>query len=106
MTNAPANLTVGLGDNATFTCVVLSDTHRHLEWYHGYHTSFDTVNKTNQSLRVEQPGGDVNPEVLVIPSVTESDEGWYTCISQNALGETFSSAYLRVVDREYLQYLY
>lgn len=39
-----------------------------------------------------------NPEVLKLYNVTEKDEGWYTCIAQNTLGETFSSAYLRVVE--------
>lgn len=41
-----------------------------------------------------------NPEVLKLYNVTEKDEGWYTCIAQNTLGETFSSAYLRVVESE------
>lgn len=35
--------------------------------------------------------------------MTEKDEGWYSCIAQNALGETFSSAYLRVVECKYLK---
>lgn len=41
-----------------------------------------------------------NPEELKLINVTEKDEGWYTCIAQNTLGETFSSAYLRVVESE------
>lgn len=45
---------------------------------------------------------DNNPEVLTLINVTEKDEGWYTCIAQNTLGETFSSAYLRVVDCTYI----
>ncbi|CAK9808362.1 Fibroblast growth factor receptor homolog 1 [Anthophora quadrimaculata] len=99
LTRPPRNTTVLIGDNVTMTCKVLSDAHRHLEWYHGYHTSFDTVNKTNQSFRVEvKAEGAENPEVLKLYNVTEKDEGWYTCIAQNALGETFSSAYLRVVE--------
>lgn len=44
-----------------------------------------------------------NPDVLKLYNVTEKDEGWYTCIAQNTLGETFSSAYLRVVESEYRQ---
>jgi len=43
-----------------------------------------------------------NPEELKLYNVTEKDEGWYTCIAQNTLGETFSSAYLRVVESEYV----
>ncbi|KAF7382291.1 hypothetical protein HZH68_015210 [Vespula germanica] len=53
LTRPPRNTTVLLGSNASMTCEVLSDAHRHLEWYHGCHTSFDTVNKTNQTVRVE-----------------------------------------------------
>lgn len=99
LTRPPRNTTVLIGGNVTMTCEVLSDAHRHLEWYHGYHTSFDTVNKTNQSFRVEvKAEGADNPEVLKLYNVTQKDEGWYTCIAQNALGETFSSAYLRVVE--------
>lgn len=43
-----------------------------------------------------------DPEELKLYNVTEKDEGWYTCIAQNTLGETFSSAYLRVVESEYV----
>nr|KAF7397041.1 hypothetical protein H0235_016578 [Vespula pensylvanica] len=101
LTRPPRNTTVLLGSNASMTCEVLSDAHRHLEWYHGCHTSFDTVNKTNQTVRVEVKAGIAeNPEVLKLYNVTEKDEGWYTCIAQNTLGETFSSAYLRVVENK------
>lgn len=51
LTRPPRNSTVLIGSNVSMNCQVLSDAHRHLEWYHGYHTSLDTVN--NQSLRVE-----------------------------------------------------
>lgn len=53
LTRAPRNQTALIGSNVSMVCEVLSNAHRHLEWYHGYHISFDTVNKTNQSLRVE-----------------------------------------------------
>nr|XP_031843200.1 fibroblast growth factor receptor homolog 1-like isoform X1 [Nomia melanderi]XP_031843201.1 fibroblast growth factor receptor homolog 1-like isoform X1 [Nomia melanderi] len=100
LTRAPRNTTVLIGSNVTMTCEILSDAHRHLEWYHGFHTSLDTLNKTNQSFRVEVKAETYadNPEVLKLYNVTEKDEGWYTCIAQNTLGETFSSAYLRVVE--------
>ncbi|XP_014213491.1 fibroblast growth factor receptor homolog 1-like [Copidosoma floridanum] len=99
LTEAPKNMTVLVGSNVNFTCSFLSDTHRHLEWYHGYHVTFDTLNKTEDSLKVEvKTAGELNPEVLEIHNVTERDEGWYTCIVQNTLGEAFSSAYLQVVE--------
>lgn len=42
--------------------------------------------------------------MLKLYNVTEKDEGWYTCIAQNALGETFSSAYLRIVECKYKKF--
>ncbi|XP_044003439.1 fibroblast growth factor receptor homolog 1-like isoform X1 [Aphidius gifuensis] len=99
LTRPPTNKTALIGSDVSFICEVLSDTHRHLEWYHGLHNSFDTLNKTNSSMRVEaKAGGEDNPEELTLLNVTEKDEGWYTCIAQNSLGETFSSAYLSVVE--------
>ncbi|KAH0557914.1 hypothetical protein KQX54_012811 [Cotesia glomerata] len=99
LTRAPENTTVLIGSNASLICEVLSNAHRHLEWYHGRHKTFDTINVTNSSLRVEVKASGVdNPEVLTLVNVTEKDEGWYTCIAQNTLGETFSSAYLSVVE--------
>lgn len=53
LTKSPANATVPIGDNVNFTCIVLSELHYHLEWYHGYHIAFDTVNTTNASTKVE-----------------------------------------------------
>lgn len=40
--------------------------------------------------------------MLEIRNVTEKDEGWYTCIVQNAMGYTFSGAYLRVVECKFI----
>lgn len=57
---------------------------------------FQRCKKTISQLL--QAGAAENPEVLTLYNVTEKDAGWYTCIAQNNLGETFSSAYLRVVD--------
>ena len=47
--------------------------------------------------------GDENhtdPEVLRLVNVTHGHEGFYTCVAGNALGLTYASAYLRVVDGE------
>ncbi|XP_033207757.1 fibroblast growth factor receptor 3-like isoform X3 [Belonocnema kinseyi] len=97
MTRAPENTTVLIGGNATMDCQVLSNAHRHIEWYRGYHTNISNI-ETNQSLSVEVKSVAENPEVLTLINVTQKDEGWYTCIAQNTLGEAFSSAYLRVVE--------
>lgn len=42
-----------------------------------------------------------NRFVYKILNVTHEDEGWYTCIASNSLGQTSFTAYLRVVDRQY-----
>ena len=62
--------------------------------------------KTKFNVIVSQNPDESNPEVLEMHNVTEKDEGWYTCIVQNAMGEAFSSAYLRVVDSKYRKYNY
>ncbi|KAK0165333.1 hypothetical protein PV328_003853 [Microctonus aethiopoides] len=100
LTRAPTNTTVLIGSNASMICEVLSAAHRHLEWARGRHKSLETVNNdTDRNFKVEvEDGVRDNPEVLTLYNVTEKDEGWYTCIAQNTLGETFSSAYLSVVE--------
>lgn len=52
LTRAPANTTALMGSTVNMTCKILSAAHLHQEWYHGYHTGFETVNQTNESLRV------------------------------------------------------
>ncbi|XP_058803774.1 fibroblast growth factor receptor homolog 1-like [Phymastichus coffea] len=100
LTQPPKNATVALGASANFSCVVFSDTHRHIEWYRGFHSALDSLNRTNQSAMIEPKasGPEANPELLEIRNATEKDEGWYTCVTANAVGVTFASAYLRVVD--------
>lgn len=41
---------------------------------------------------------DENPEELILNNVTHNDEGWYTCVAANSLGNTAASAYLHVID--------
>jgi fibroblast growth factor receptor 2 len=41
---------------------------------------------------------DENSEVLRLENVTFADEGWYTCVAANTLGESYASAYLHVVE--------
>lgn len=44
-----------------------------------------------------------NPEVLQLKNVSYDDEGWYTCIAANSLGQTAVKAYLRVTDSKLLK---
>ncbi|XP_043460823.1 fibroblast growth factor receptor homolog 1-like isoform X2 [Leptopilina heterotoma] len=92
----PKNVTALIHTNVTFKCPIVSDLEPYMEWRR-FPNKPNDQEKAPEGERLEN-GMDHNPEVLTLINVTEKDEGWYTCIAQNTLGETFSSAYLRVVD--------
>ncbi|XP_054004822.1 fibroblast growth factor receptor homolog 1-like isoform X2 [Hylaeus anthracinus] len=93
----PKNVTALLNSSVNFTCSIVSDLEPYMQWFRVPEYPGDKE-KSPKGILV-QDGRDVpNPEVLELYNVTEKDEGWYTCIAQNTLGETFSSAYLRVVE--------
>ncbi|KAJ9581128.1 hypothetical protein L9F63_023694, partial [Diploptera punctata] len=102
LTEAPKNMTVVVGHNETFRCVVLSDLHPHVEWFRGYYNSLnETDSRTCPDWFFGQleEGADIDiQEVLILNNVSYEDEGWYTCIAGNSLGMTYASAYLHVVD--------
>lgn len=43
-----------------------------------------------------------NPTILRLTNITKDMEGWYTCMAANALGRTYGSAYLKVVDGKFI----
>ncbi|XP_014481673.1 PREDICTED: fibroblast growth factor receptor homolog 1-like isoform X2 [Dinoponera quadriceps] len=90
----PKNVTALVNSTAVFRCPIVSDLEPFIQWMKvpDYPGDQEEVPKDGKKLKTD------NPEVLKLCNVTEKDEGWYTCIAQNALGETFSSAYLRVVE--------
>ncbi|XP_012153433.1 fibroblast growth factor receptor homolog 1 isoform X2 [Megachile rotundata] len=92
----PKNVTAVVNSTVTFKCPIVSDLEPYIQWLKVVEYPGDQENSPNGILL--QAEGTENPEVLKLYNVTEKDEGWYTCIAQNALGETFSSAYLRVVE--------
>ncbi|XP_051176629.1 fibroblast growth factor receptor homolog 1-like isoform X2 [Leptopilina boulardi] len=92
----PKNVTALIHTNVTFKCPIVSDLEPYMEWRR-FSNKPNDQEKAPEGEQLES-GMDHNPEVLTLINVTEKDEGWYTCIAQNTLGETFSSAYLRVVD--------
>ncbi|XP_018351954.1 PREDICTED: fibroblast growth factor receptor homolog 1-like isoform X2 [Trachymyrmex septentrionalis] len=94
----PKNVTALVNSTAIFRCPIVSDLEPFIQWI--------KVAKNPDDQEDSPPNGTVlqvgtnadDPEELKLYNVTEKDEGWYTCIAQNTLGETFSSAYLRVVE--------
>ncbi|XP_070149277.1 fibroblast growth factor receptor homolog 1 isoform X2 [Polyergus mexicanus] len=92
----PKNVTALVNSTAIFRCPIVSDLEPYIKWvkvaeYPGDQEDSPKGTPLQAGMEAE------NPEELKLYNVTEKDEGWYTCIAQNNLGETFSSAYLRVV---------
>ncbi|XP_026301103.1 fibroblast growth factor receptor homolog 1 isoform X2 [Apis mellifera] len=92
----PKNVTAVVNSTVAFKCPIVSDLEPYIQWLKVVEYPGDQENSPTGILL--QAEGAENPEVLKLYNVTEKDEGWYTCIAQNALGETFSSAYLRIVE--------
>ncbi|XP_032663228.1 fibroblast growth factor receptor homolog 1-like isoform X2 [Odontomachus brunneus] len=91
----PKNVTALVNSTASFRCPIVSDLEPFIQWFKVDEYPDDDQEDTPKGTLL-QTGAD--PVMLKLYNVTEKDEGWYTCIAQNALGETFSSAYLRVVE--------
>ncbi|XP_077276688.1 fibroblast growth factor receptor homolog 1 isoform X2 [Temnothorax americanus] len=96
----PKNVTALVNSTATFRCPIVSDLEPYIEWYKVAEYPGDQEDSPKAKGTLIQAGnkGAENPEELNLYNVTEKDEGWYTCIAQNTLGETFANAYLRVVE--------
>merc|ERR1712083_337508 len=84
------NITASTGDKVTFfcqvdyTCMVNS-----IKWFH---TTPDNLTTTH--IMPPSTGGDRH--VHSISSVTRTDEGSYSCIAENVLGQAIQVAYLAV----------
>ncbi|XP_043269981.1 fibroblast growth factor receptor homolog 1-like isoform X2 [Venturia canescens] len=92
----PKNVTALINTTVTFRCPIISDLEPYMQWVKVAEYPDDAEGPPNGTLL--QAGAAANPEVLTLYNVTEKDEGWYTCVAANTLGETFSSAYLAVVE--------
>ncbi|XP_015603396.1 fibroblast growth factor receptor homolog 1 isoform X2 [Cephus cinctus] len=92
----PKNVTALVYSTVTFKCPIISDLEPFIQWLKVSEYPDDRETQPNGTLL--KADSLENREVLKLYNVTEKDEGWYTCIAQNTLGETFSSAYLRVVE--------
>lgn len=105
-TNLPKNKTVQVGDNVTFTCIVLvSGTLPDFRWLK-WNKSVTSMPKTykdilNGSYRLIDPyyyetvqvKSNFGVEVTIV-NVTEDDFGLYTCFVSNHIGRDFRSTYL------------
>jgi len=89
--NVMRNLTLKEGDTARFQCDV--DMRCMVSYIKWIHHEFDN-NGTVRILRTAASKG--NPYSFVVKSVSYPDEGFYSCIAGNTLGETVSSAYLEI----------
>lgn len=87
--NVMQNLTLKPGDTARFKCTVdMTCMVSYIQWYH------EMNNGTMRLLRTARTHG--TPYSFRVDKVSADDEGFYTCIAGNIMGETVSSAYLEV----------
>ncbi|TMW51571.1 hypothetical protein DOY81_003358 [Sarcophaga bullata] len=96
------NQTVMQDDNVKFECDVISALEPHIVWFHHTdalnlteHNTFDYNNNPNVLkllTRIDEP------YILRLGSVQSEDQGWYSCIAANSLGETVASSYLTILN--------
>lgn len=87
--NVMHNLTLNPGESARFKCSVdMKCLVSYIQWFH------EMNNGTMRLLRTASDTGD--PYSFRIHRVDGLDEGFYTCVAGNILGETLSSAYLEI----------
>lgn len=87
--NIMSNVTAKPGQRASFKCQVdMSCIVAYIEWYH------EMDNGTLKLIKTASSSGD--PHVHIIKMVKPEDEGLYTCIAGNFLGQAEASAYLEV----------
>lgn len=83
------NLTVDIGDTARFQCAVdMSCLVSYIQWWH------QMGNGSQRLLRTGSTSG--NPYSFIVKDVSWLDEGFYTCMAGNTIGETVSQAYLHI----------
>lgn len=87
--NIMNNVTVKPGQSASFKCQVdMSCIVAYIEWYH------EMDNGTEKLIKTASSSGD--PHTHNIKMVKPTDEGLYTCVAGNVLGQAVASAYLEV----------
>ncbi|KAH8295513.1 hypothetical protein KR018_012512 [Drosophila ironensis] len=89
-TLAPSNLTLLINTSGEMECKFLSDLTSKKAWIFTHCTAMTNCSQNRTVLGIDQ-------DKLTFVNVTEEQEGWYVCIESNSLGQSNSSAYLRVV---------
>ncbi|KAI9588083.1 fibroblast growth factor receptor homolog 1 [Glossina fuscipes] len=97
----PANRTVFINENVDFECQVLSDIEPHIIWLkHNVNLNMSSsghLDLYNNPNIVKLPTSADEPYLLRLGSVQLEDEGYYTCVAKNNLGEAISSAFLKIL---------
>ncbi|TDG43775.1 hypothetical protein AWZ03_009807 [Drosophila navojoa] len=86
----PANLTLLINQSGHMECNYLSDLTSRKAWLFQPCKSVNDCSK-NRTVLTE------DVDRLDFVNVTQEEEGWYTCVESNSLGQSMSHAYLRVV---------
>jgi len=109
--NIMSNVTAKPGQMASFKCQVdMSCIVAYIEWYHEMDNGTEKLIKGNGKTLVEEKPSSFwqqmryhktasssgDPHVHIIKQVKATDEGLYTCIAGNVLGQATASAYLEV----------
>ncbi|XP_075164200.1 breathless [Haematobia irritans] len=93
------NKTVNVGDNAVFQCNVVSDLEYNVTWLK-HNIDLDRTRNVFHLLKNDNVKQMISqseePHILKLGSVQEEDEGWYTCIAANEIGQASYSAYLTI----------
>ncbi|XP_055901915.1 fibroblast growth factor receptor homolog 1-like isoform X2 [Eupeodes corollae] len=90
-----SNFTLHVNGSGEIKCKYLSDLHQEIAWTFTACKN-ERCSKNRSIIKVMTDPDKTN--VLKLENVTHDDEGWYTCIAANSLGQTTSTAYLTVVD--------
>ncbi|KAL8562537.1 hypothetical protein ACOMHN_045802 [Nucella lapillus] len=106
ISKGPVNRTVKEGQSAELSCQIHPDSKRGillLQWIqqHLINGSYEDKNGDPYITVVKySDNADQNPWRLVLENVTESNEGWYSCVVKNSLGHEYQSAFLQVISKE------
>uniref|UniRef100_T1IQE1 receptor protein-tyrosine kinase n=1 Tax=Strigamia maritima TaxID=126957 RepID=T1IQE1_STRMM len=98
----PLNVTVHVGESATFECRVFSDLTPFFKWYKHYKVNGSSVNKDGIHYSTPNTGADSpseNSPILHFANTTMENSGQYTCIAANSIGFSRGTAWLTVIPR-------
>ena len=110
----PQNQTVLVNTSTQLECRAKSDLEPYIVWLK-YTSTNESIEKLEKSLPrffddQGKPTKDIilmdrdpnKPNILKFNKVSLEDEGWYTCVAANTMGQSAASAYLKVLDVPHL----